>query len=147
MQKRVDTGEILITDSVSFIEVEAFRNVVIILWDKVNKACGICNFTSPSVYKSAMATAHFGNVAVPQLVKLFIQTRSLVHCEAYLFGGASMGENDIIGAQNLQMAKKVLASYTVPVVSESIGGKLQRHITFNSENGECVLIKTHHQRR
>lgn len=146
MHKRIEVGEILLTDRASLIEGEAFRNVIVILWDRVEKGCGICNYSSPSVYKSTMATAQFGNVAIPQLIKLFFNKRKQFHCEAYLFGGASVGVDDIVGVENLKMAKKVLASYTVPIASESTGGKLLRRITFNTENGDCALIKLHHHK-
>lgn len=145
LQKYVDNGEILLTDESSYINAEAFRNVVVVLWNRVDKGCGICNFTSPSVYQSAMATAQFGNVALPQLLKLYLHNRQVYRCEAYLFGGASLGDNDIIGFENLRMAKKILDSYTIPIVSESTGGKLLRKITFNTENGECALIKVRYR--
>lgn len=143
MQKSLNCGEILITTDDCFIETEAFRNVVVILWDRVRKVCGLCNYASPSVYKSSMATAQFGNVALPQLLKVYKKRFGFSHTEAYIFGGASTSSNDIVGVENLQMARKVLSSHFIVVASESTGGKLNREIQFHTASGECAVVKTH----
>lgn len=141
LEKIVNAGEILVTHEECFISTSVYRNVVVILWNNRSSACGVCNFVAPGVYNRKLATAQFGNVALLKLLKMMKMKFGLHYTEAYLFGGASVDINDIIGEENVRMARKVLKSHLVHIASESISGKLQRNITFNTKNGECVIMK------
>lgn len=140
MHKVVQTGEILVTSEECYISAIANRNVVVILWNHSAQSVGVCNYTVPAVYASSMATACYGNVALPQVIRL-LKDRIGRKMEAYIFGGTSLGDNDLVGDENIEMAKRVLQAHFIPIASCSIGGKMAREVSFNTKTGECAVVK------
>lgn len=63
--------------------------------------------------------------------------------EAHIIGGSFSGEyaSKDIGKKNIEMAKKILAQYKIPIVNEDTGGPFGRKVVFNTNEGEILVCK------
>ncbi len=146
MEKFLDIGEIIVTTT-GRISTTTNKNVALFLWDRKSNTCGACNFSTPTVYTKSLATALYGNVAIPKLISLMRSVVGPTFLDVYLFGGAAVDDNDLVGAENIRIAQTVLHHHLIPVTSEGVGGRVTRDIRFDVPSGECAIIKRHCKNR
>ena len=88
----------------------------------------------------------YADTAIPLLIKeltdLGSKKRSII---AKMAGGACMfeyfGANLNIGERNIQKVRSLLSSTQIKLVSDDVGGKVGRSVTFLPESGGRVMIR------
>jgi chemotaxis protein CheD len=88
-----------------------------------------------------LASPKYGNIAIEKLLEKMISLGSQkCNIKAKVFGGGEVIETNIqqfnIGARNIKIAFEMLEDMGIPVVAQSVGGKLGRKIIYNTETGE-----------
>jgi chemotaxis protein CheD len=123
--------------------------VAVCLWDAKHRMGGMSHFLYPSIDDRAKATAKYGNVAVPALVRMVLDCGGeKPHLTAQIYGGAKLtvSDNEGVGVENIEMAKKVLSEKAIPVISEDVGGNMGRKILFDTISGQVAVLKVHRLR-
>lgn len=118
--------------------------VAVALWDRQQQWGGITHYLFPRTSNRQEATARYGNVALLALTNLLQeQGASLEDLEAQIFGGASprTAISDDIGAQNIEVARQILARKKIRLVSEDVGGYKGRKLIYNLATNEAVVLK------
>ena len=108
--------------------------IAVCLYDRKRKVSGMNHFQFPGTGRKDRATARYGNVALPCLIRMILDGGSKKkHLEAQILGGAHNPEISPkdIGQENITIARKILARAGIRVVSEDIGGEKGRKIVFN----------------
>ena len=88
-----------------------------------------------------LASPKYGNIAIDRLLeKMIAMGSNTKDVRAKVFGGGEVIETNIkqfhIGDRNIQVAIEMLEELKIPIISQSVGGKLGRKIQFNTETGE-----------
>jgi len=118
--------------------------VSICVYDHKRKIGGMNHFQFPCTQDENLATARYGNVAVPTLIRLLVHDGSETkHMEAQIVGGAYNPEisSKNIGQDNVRIAKKILSKEKIRVVSEDVGGEKGRKVVFTTNTNEIAVIK------
>jgi chemotaxis protein CheD len=115
--------------------------VAVCLWDPILKIGGINHFMLPFWNGQGLASPKYGNIAIDRLLeKMIAMGSSTKGVRAKVFGGGEVIETNIkqfhIGDRNIQVAMEMLEELKIPIISQSVGGKLGRKIQFNTETGE-----------
>lgn len=143
-------GYIIVPDQPTVISTVLGSSVAVSLYDKRRKIGGMNHFLYPSIEESHKATAQYGNVAIPTLVKMMKFAGARVSgLEAQLFGGSFNFTdcNKDIGRKNLAAARQQLARYRIKIVSQDIGGELGRKIVFNTHTCEILVLRVDRLRK
>jgi len=139
-------GIVLVQDGGSLVAVAGPSGAVCLWCPDASVAC-MAHFARACVYDPALATARFGNVAVPRAIELVREAAGDLPLEAQIFGGAACpGQDPSIASGNVDMARRVLAARGVKVVSEDVGGAKGRKIVFHGQSGHVAVVKVHHLR-
>jgi chemotaxis protein CheD len=115
--------------------------IAVCFWDPSLKIGGINHFMLPFWNGQGLASPKYGNIAIDRLMEKMISMGSNPKAmRAKVFGGGEVIETNIkqfhIGDRNIQVAFEMLEELKIPVISQSVGGKLGRKIQFNTETGE-----------
>jgi chemotaxis protein CheD len=119
-------------------------SVAVALWDAESKRGGMSNFLYPQREKSEKGTAIFGNVAIPYLVRMFLEEGAKeTNLFSQIFGGAmaELREAEILAHKNIEIARSVLKKHGIKVISEDVGGRLGRKIVYNTFQNEALIYK------
>jgi chemotaxis protein CheD len=123
------------------------NSVAVCLWDKKLKYGAMSHFMYPYIRDKKQATLWYGNVAMITTIKLMDRAGSNRHdIVAQLLGGArSKNENELnnLGQENISVARRALAHYHIPIISEDVGGIVGRKVVFDSTNGHIATLKVH----
>jgi chemotaxis protein CheD len=90
-------------------------------------------------------SCRYGNVAVEKLVAKMLEFGGAVrNLQAHVFGGACMFEafrnsENHLGSMNVEIARRVLASHSIPVLTLQAGGNLGRKIVFQTGDGSFTV--------
>jgi chemotaxis protein CheD len=119
--------------------------VSICLYDKLKKYGGMNHYIFPIRKKNDPMSTKFGNIAIMQLLKCFMdhssQKEDLV---AHIIGGAHLEENsnsNEIAQHNIVIARKILKKQGIKIISEHTGGLSGRKVIFISEFNEVIIHK------
>lgn len=122
----------------------------IALYDKINGIGGLLHIMLPDSTQFSNVTnpLKFADLGIPILIeKLELKGANKRNLKAKIAGGASMfnfSDKSMImdiGNRNGISVKKVLNKFSIPVLSEDIGGNKGRTMIFDTANG-TVQIKT-----
>jgi chemotaxis protein CheD len=116
--------------------------VAVCLWDTYRKFGGMNHY----IYTKVMGrepNVKYGEVAIPYLIKLMLgfgarEDRLKAHI---IGGGEHPGFRSPVGAENADLAEKLLADYHIEVVTRDIQGQYGRKVVFNSGTGEVMIYK------
>ena len=115
--------------------------VAVCLYDPVAKVGGINHYMLPLWNGQGLASPKYGNIAIEKLVDKMVSlgcTRN--NLQAKIFGVGEVIETHItqfnIGARNIKLAYEALEELKIPILGQSVGGKLGRKILFNTESFE-----------
>jgi chemotaxis protein CheD len=87
----------------------------------------------------------YGAVSIPRLVDELLRRGARKGClEAKVFGGACMlmtlrGPAQHLGAQNVQLAQRLLAERGIPIVAQDVEGDRARRIFYRTDSGAVWL--------
>lgn len=114
--------------------------VALCLYDKILMYGGINHFMLPYWSGSGLASPKYGDIAIKKLLSEMINIGSnKSNLVAKLFGGASVLDNFEsslqVGKRNIEVAKEMLESMHIPLVSQNLGGNLGRKIIYSTVNG------------
>lgn len=137
-------GYLLVNPEDTLVRAVLGNCVAVTIFDRHNRFGGINHFVFPSTGDRAKATAQFGNVAIAALYRMLkdlgARPRSLV---AQILGGAIPDQlhDESLGQQNVDLARKMLKKFDIPIISEDTGGYLGRKILYHTGTNEVVTIK------
>jgi len=137
-------GYIFLTQEPYLVSTVVGSSVAVVLWDADIKLGGISNFLYPFRESSEEATAVYGNVAIPYMVKMFREAGTKdYNIQSQIFGGAEsdLPEAGKIAHENIEIARSVLKKQGIKVISEDVGGRLGRKIVYNTFQNEALIYK------
>lgn len=120
------------------------NSVAVTLFDRHLRFGGMSHFVFPFTHERARATPQFGNIAITALFKILLHLGSrLSSLEAQILGGAFRPgyEDENLGKQNIEVARKTLMRYGIPIVSEDVGGMRGRKVVYHTGTNETLVLK------
>jgi len=142
----VKPGEIvLVHDGTLLISVVSV-GVVVCIWENGGPMAAMAHFVEPRTDDVRRATGRFGNVSIPKLLQMVSESTPSGKIEAQIFGGAIPPRGFGMGEQNIAMARKILSTRNIPIVSEDIGGTKGRKLMFDTKTGHVATIRVHQLR-
>jgi len=139
----VHPGEIAVVGDGSRLVSVVAAGVAVCLWAPDSEIAAMAHFLEPRTDDPSRTFARFGNVAVPEVVRLVRDGAPRDRIEAQIFGGAKAHPDDLRGEQNLSMAEKVLASRSIEVTSRDVGGTKGRKVVLDGRTGQTAVVKVH----
>ncbi|MEJ5300867.1 MAG: chemotaxis protein CheD [Thermodesulforhabdaceae bacterium] len=138
-------GYIYIPSVPTLISTVLGSGVSVCLWDRKRQRGGMNYFLYPETHNSLDARPIYGNVATIALVKFFREDGSEIKdIEAQIIGGAvpinASPESTCIARDNIDVARKILKNYGIPIVAEDVGGKKGRKVVFNTFTNEIAIL-------
>jgi chemotaxis protein CheD len=115
--------------------------VAVCVYDPVIKVGGINHFMLPLWNGQGLASPKYGNIAIERLLEKMLSLGCFKNnLQAKVFGGGEVIQTSVtqfnIGARNIKLALDMLDELKIPVIGQSVGGKLGRKILFNTETFE-----------
>ena len=117
--------------------------VAVCLYDLQTGIGGMNHFLLPFDSGEGQGAGRCGDRAVPELIE---RLRALgaepKRLQAKLFGGACVLEafrdrENHLGSQNVQVAQKILAEASIPIVSSDVEGRRGRKLIFHTDDGSA----------
>ena len=115
--------------------------VAVCLWDPVTRIGGINHFLLPTFSGEGIASPRFGNFAIKELLDQLAGLGSQKHnLLAKIFGGACVLEafrdrQHQLGSKNIEVARALLESESIPLVGHDVGGQRGRKLIFHTDDG------------
>jgi two-component system chemotaxis response regulator CheB len=124
--------------------------VAVVLHDPLTKIGGMNHFLLPETPNNEIATARYGNFAIPKLIDEIERLGGdRFQLQAKVFGAASVISNnpigESIGRRNQEIALKILRDSGISIIRKDLGGVRSRKITFNTATFE-ILVKYNGER-
>lgn len=115
--------------------------VAVCFYDSILQIGGINHYMLPLWNGQGLPSPKYGNIAIEKLLEKMYQMGSQKkNLKAKVFGGGEVIETNIkqfnIGERNIEIAIELLREYKIPIVAQSVGGKLGRKIEYNTATGE-----------
>jgi len=115
--------------------------VAVCFFDPILKVGAINHFMLPLWNGQGLPSPKYGNIAIEKLLEKMYSMGSQKHnIKAKVFGGGEVIDTNvkqfIIGQRNISVALEMLDDLKIPIVAQSLGGKLGRKIEFNTATGE-----------
>jgi len=113
------------------------------LWHPRLKVASLAHIVLPSANGRTGVPGKFADTAIPYMIEELKKLGAPYHgLKAKLTGGANMFASSgplQVGAQNAEAVRQHLASLSVPIDAEHVGGKHGRRITFDSTTGMVTI--------
>ena len=115
--------------------------VAVCLWDPVSRIGGINHFLLPTFNGEGIASPRFGNIAIKELLDQLAGLGSQKHnLLAKIFGGGCVLEafrdrQHQLGSKNIEVARALLESESIPLVGHDVGGQRGRKLIFHTDDG------------
>ena len=119
--------------------------VAVCVWDPMTRIGGINHFLLPTFTGQGIASPRFGNIAIQELLAQLSQLgshkRNLL---GKLFGGACVLEafrqrQHHLGMKNVEVARHLLESESIPLVGHDVGGQRGRKLIFQTDDGAAWI--------
>lgn len=116
--------------------------IAVCLWDTYRKFGGMNHYIYSKVIGKE-PNVKYGDVAIPYLIKLMLGFGAKVtQMKAHIIGGGEHPDfRSTIGAENANLAERILAEHHIEVVTRDTEGQFGRKVVFNSGTGEVVIYK------
>jgi chemotaxis protein CheD len=116
--------------------------VAVCLWDTCRKFGGINHYIFSRML-GMEPNVKYGEAAIPYLIKLMLGFGAKEsQMKAHIIGGGEHPEfRSPVGADNVELAEKILANYQIEVVKRDVKGQYGRKVVFNSGTGEVMIYK------
>jgi len=137
-------GYILVPDNSVSISAVMGSGVSICIFDREKRIGGMNHFIFPYIATKGKTTALYGNVATTTLIKMMLARESSIkYLEAQIYGGAYHPENnnEDIGRDNIEIARKILSKNRISITSQDVGGEKGRKVVFNTSTNEVAVLK------
>jgi len=120
--------------------------VSVCLSNPTQRTAGMNHYMLPEAASGA-DPGRYGDTSIRQLVRtLFALDSDPRHYRARLYGGGKvighLGALGDIGSRNIEIARRILAEYSIGVQHEEVGGTKGRRIDFNTQTDviECRVV-------
>ncbi len=138
----LNPGYIFVSQEPHLIHTVLGSCVAVCLWDSYHNFGGMSHY----IYSKALGTdrnVKFGEVAIPYLIKLMLGFGAKEsQIKAHIAGGGEHPDfKSMIGAENADLADKLLADHHIEVLSRDVKGQYGRKVVFNSGTGEILIYK------
>lgn len=115
--------------------------VAVCLYDQKLQIGGINHYMLPLWNGQGLASPKYGNIAIEKLIEKMVSLGCNKNgLQAKIFGGGEVIETTVtqfnIGARNIKLAYEMLEELKIPIIGQSVGGKLGRKILFNTDTFE-----------
>ncbi|MCZ8020766.1 MAG: chemotaxis protein CheD [Cyclobacteriaceae bacterium] len=111
--------------------------IAVCLYDDHLKTAGMNHFMLPIWNDGGLASAKYGNIAIPKLIDAMLATGSRKsNLVAKVFGGANqVMETNVyeIGKRNTDIAFELLDKHNIPIIKSDCGGSKGRKKSFYTE--------------
>lgn len=137
-------GYIFVPDQNISISTVIGSGVSVCIYNRKKRIGGMNHFQFPYMGTKGQTTALYGNVSTMALIKMMLADESgKKDFEAQIFGGAynPQKNNEDIGRENIEMARKILLKSNISILSEDIGGAKGRKVVFNTSTNEVAVLK------
>lgn len=115
--------------------------VAVCIWDPLSGIGGMNHFLLPTFSGEGIASPRFGNIAIKELLAQLAELGSQKHnLLAKIFGGACVLEafrqrQHHLGTKNIEVARELLESESIPLVGHDVGGQRGRKLIFHTDDG------------
>ncbi|MEJ5272527.1 MAG: chemotaxis protein CheD [Spirochaetota bacterium] len=146
----INPGELIISKEPIIIRTVLGSCVSVCLYDSRKKIGSMCHYLLPVCPDKKMCSTKYGDIAIPLMIK---KLQKKYGCKkedlkGYLVGGAFVvfDERQIffIGDRNVDIAKKILSQFNIPIVFTDILGEKGRKVIFNTQTGEIKVSIIEH---
>jgi chemotaxis protein CheD len=137
-------GELLAHDAPTTLLTIVGSCVAVCIFDPTTSIGGATHYLLPK-HLSPDGALRYGVVAIPRLVRDLVTLGACErHLAAKVFGGARMiasqrPEAGRLGAQNVELAYRILGELRVPIVASDVHGTQARRIVFRTDDGAVWL--------
>jgi chemotaxis protein CheD len=117
--------------------------VAVCLFDPVAGIGGVSHYVLHHGPEDASDSLRFGNLAVPELIERLLGVGAKTgKLRAKLFGGARVlgGGKEAglhLGAKNVEVARRLISAFLIPLVAEDVGGRRGRKLIFHTDGGRA----------
>lgn len=119
--------------------------VSVCIYDKKKKIGAMNCFLYPLIREAGKTTPIYGNVATIALIRMMLDEGSKInHLVAQILGGAynkEVSKGRDVGSENVRIARRVLTSSGVKVISEDVGGNMGRKVVYDTYTNEVAILK------
>jgi chemotaxis protein CheD len=138
----LNPGYIFVSQEPHLIHTVLGSCIAVCLWDSYHKFGGMSHY----IYSKILGNdrnVKFGEVAIPYLIKLMLGFGAKEsQIKAHIIGGGEHPDfKSLVGAENADLADKLLADYHIEVLSRDVKGQYGRKVVFNSGTGEILIYK------
>ena len=128
--------------------------IAVCLWDHHYKFGGMSHYILNQVpwgsgHANNERNVKYGEIAIPYLIKLmkgFGSKESQI--KAHVIGGGEHPQfPSPVGAQNAELADRLLSELSIEVMTRDVKGSFGRKVIFNSGTGEVAIHKIHEIRK
>ena len=143
---KLNIAELIVTKEPIVVSTVLGSCVSVCFFSESSKGGGIIHYAIPELPKASNDNPlRYGDYAIEKLVSetcecLGVNPREL---KAKLAGGAnniaSEHPSQHVGAENVKIAKKLLAKHQIPIVGEDVGGAQGRKILFHVQTGRLQV--------
>lgn len=141
----LSVGNIAVSRTPAIFETVLGSCVSVCLWDKIAGVGGMNHFMVPYSCDGVMERGFYGPDSTVELInRLLLNGASTGSLRAKIFGGGRLRDlNNMpdIGKKNIEVARKILAEYGIPVVAELSQMTCGMKIRFYSFTGRVLLMK------
>jgi len=145
----LNIGEIIVCAESSIISTVLGSCVSVCLYSKNSRMGGMIHFAHPRMasHYGQNNDFRYGETAIPVLIRELQKTSGepANHFVAKIVGGASeTGGVRIsydIGAENVKIARKILAEYGIKIIGEDIGGFSGRKVLYHTATNRLLVAK------
>lgn len=144
----LDPGHVVYSQEPSLLSSVCGSGVVVTVWDRSRRVGGMIHCVSPKKKNREKSTNYHMDVAIPSLMSQFLnEAAAVANLEAQIFGGGNhRGLRESRVAKTVEVARRMLRRFRIPIVSEDVGGRLGRKIMFNTHSGDAMVMKTRRMR-
>ena len=138
-------GQIFVSAESSAVTTILGSCVAVCLYDRHLEIGGINHFLLPFDSGEGQALGRFGDRAVGALIEQLLALGSRrERLRAKLFGGACVldafrDRQNHLGSQNVQIAREILATAEIPIVSSDVEGQRGRKLIFHTDDGSAWI--------
>jgi chemotaxis protein CheD len=136
-------GSVFISKTPHIVDTVLGSCIAVIIWNPVLQFGSISHYMLPEWNGTGQPVNKYGNVAISYLIKqMLVLGSNRADLRAKVFGGSINKINGVfnIGSRNTELAFNILKKEKIRVISQSVGGTLNRKAIFYSNSGD-VLIK------
>ena len=140
-------GQIVVTSTPGVILTILGSCVAVCLWDARTGVAGVNHFLLPKNPLPGTEDARYGDTAMESLLSAMWKRGAAVDgLVAKIFGGAcvlavfSARQQQSIGSQNIELARRVLRERSIEIATDKTGGQRGRKVIFDTRDGS-VWVK------